>query len=145
MSLNRVCLVGRLTRDVESKFTPTGIQVASVGIACDRFTKNKDTGERDVDFFNLTLWRKSAEFATNYLTKGRLVSIDGRLQQRYWVDQSSGQKHSVVEVVVDNIQGLDKKPDGAGDDPSGPTPPASTAQAQHEDLDAIDESDPFSE
>src|ERR1051326_6121856 len=94
MSLNRVVLIGRLTRDPEMKYTPQGVAVTQMGIAVQRFTKN-ETGDYDVDFFNVVAWRRTAEFAANYLTKGRLVSVDGRLQTRSWVDQASGQKRSV--------------------------------------------------
>ena len=107
--VNRVVLVGRLTRDPEMKYTPQGVAVAQMGIAVDRFSKNEQ-GEYETDFFNVVAWRRSAEFAANYLTKGRLVSVDGRLQTRSWVAQD-GTKRSVVEIVADNIQGLDRKGD----------------------------------
>ena len=84
--LNRVVLVGRLTRDPEMKYTPQGVAVAQMGIAVQRFTKN-ETGDYDVDFFNVTAWKRTAEYVTQYLKKGRLVSIDGRLQTRSWTDQ----------------------------------------------------------
>ena len=124
--LNRVVLIGRLTRDPELKYTTNGIPVAQLGIAVQRVTKN-DTGDYDVDFFNVVAWRRSAEFAQNYLTKGRLVSIDGRLRTRSWVDQASGQKRSVVEIEAENIEGLDKR---------GDAEPASAGDMPGEDLDA---------
>jgi len=148
-------LIGRLTRDPEGKFTPQGIAVAQLGIAVNRFSKN-DQGEYEVDFFNIVAWRKTAEFATNYLKKGRLVSIDGRLQSRSWVDQATGQKRTVYEIVADDIQGLDKKPDDAGQEAAAtdtetpvsgtrPNPaPARRAQAPAPS-DDIDESDPFAD
>src|ERR1051325_6847584 len=113
MSLNRIVLIRRLTRDPEVKYTPQGIAVATLGIAVDRFTKNEQ-GEYETDFFNIVAWRRSAEFASNYLKKGRLVSVDGRLQSRSWVDQTSGQKRTVYEVVAENIQGLDRRGDAEG-------------------------------
>ena len=135
MSLNRVTLVGRLTRDPELKYTPQGVPVASMGIAVNRFTKN-ESGDYDVDFFNITAWRRTAEFANNYLKKGRLVSVDGKLQARSWVDAASGQKRTSVEIVAEDIQGLDKRTDGeasgaeesygGGENYSAPAAPVAT-------------------
>jgi len=113
MSLNRIILIGRLTRDPEMKYTPQGIAVAQMGIAVDRFSKNEQ-GEYETDFFNIVAWRRSAEFAANYLKKGRLISVDGRLQSRSWVDQGTGQKRTVYEIVAENIQGLDRRGDSEG-------------------------------
>lgn len=104
--MNVVALVGRLVADPELKYTPSGIAVATLRIAVDRRTKS-ETGEKSADFFNVVAWRHSAEFAANYLTKGRLVSVSGKLQQRSWVQQD-GQKRSAVEVVADSLQGLDR-------------------------------------
>jgi len=113
--VNRVVLVGRLTRDPEIKYTPSGVAMATMGIAVDKgIPRDKQReGEPTADFFNVVAWRHSAEFASNYLGKGRLVAVDGRLQQRSWVDQQ-GQKRSMVEVVADRLQGLDRKEDGEG-------------------------------
>ena len=84
--LNRIIVIGRLTRDPEMKYTPQGVPVATMGIAVNRFTKDEN-GNNEVDFFNIVAWRRTAEFASNYLTKGRLVSVDGRLQTRSYVAQ----------------------------------------------------------
>jgi len=158
MSLNRIVLIGHLTRDPEMKYTPQGIAVATMGIAVNRFTKN-DQGEREVDFFNIVAWRRTAEFASNYLRKGRLVSVDGRLQARSWVEQTTGQKRTVYEIVAEDVQALDRRPDGemtsdtgmgesghesrgeASARPSGPRPPASAPGP----ADDIDDSDPFAD
>jgi len=158
MSLNRILLIGRLTRDPEMKYTPQGIAVATMGIAVDRFTKN-DQGEYETDFFNIVAWRRSAEFASNYLKKGRLVSVDGRLQARSWVEQTTGQKRTVYEIVAENIQGLDKRTDaepmsdsdmgGAPAEPRAAAPaartPAAKPAANMAPVDDIDESDPFAD
>lgn len=117
MGMNVVCLVGRLTRDPEVKYTSGGHAVATTGLAVDRFTKDAE-GKYETDFFTLVAWRKSAEFMGEYLGKGRLVSVAGRLQARSWVDDKSGDKRSTVEIVVENIQGLDKRPDGAKASPA---------------------------
>lgn len=121
MGLNRVCVVGRVTREPEYKFTDGGVAMCTFGIAVDRFTKDQE-GKYDVDFFNVIAWRKTAEFVHQYLGKGRLISLDGRLQQRRWIDQQSGQKHSVVEIVAESVQGLDKRPNTDGQDPAASQP-----------------------
>ncbi len=156
MSLNRIVLIGRLTRDPEMKYTPQGIAVATMGIAVDRFSKN-DQGEYETDFFNIVAWRRSAEFASNYLKKGRLVSVDGRLQARSWVEQTTGQKRTVYEVVAESIQGLDKRSDveptsdaemgGAGNDARAATQARTPVRVGGgaTPADEIDESDPFAD
>ena len=158
MSLNRIVLIGHLTRDPEMKYTPQGIAVATMGIAVNRFSKN-DQGDYEVDFFNVVAWRRSAEFASNYLKKGNLVSIDGRLQSRSWVEQTSGQKRTVYEIVAENIQGLGKRSDaepssdaemgGGQQEPRGAAPMRSSAPrpapAAAAVVDEMDESDPFAD
>lgn len=159
MALNRVVLVGRLTRDPEMKYTPQGIAVANMGIAVQRFTKN-DTGDYDVDFFELVAWRRTAEFANTYLKKGSLVSVDGRLQQRSWVAQD-GTKRNNVEITVENLNSVGPR---EGDRPSSsdyqetgsqPENAASTStQAQTSappkssakpPADEVDDADPFAD
>lgn len=149
MSLNRVVLVGRLTADPETKYTPAGVPVASLRIAVDRFTKN-DQGEYETDFFNVTAWRRTAEFAQNYLTKGRLVSVDGRLQTRSWVDQASGQKRTAFEIVADNLEGLDRRGDTGGgvpreDGPAAAARPMAARAATSGPIDVNDDTDPFAD
>jgi single-strand DNA-binding protein len=100
-----------MVRDPEMKYTSSGQGVANASIAVDRFTKDAE-GKKDVDFFNLVAWRKQAEFMTNYLRKGRLIFIEGRMQSRRYTD-AKGEPKQVWEVVVDNVQGLDRaKEDG---------------------------------
>ncbi len=141
MALNRVVLVGRMTKDVDLKFTPAGIAVGSFSIAVDRFTKD-DSGNYETDFFNVTVWRKTAEFAKNFLGKGRLISLDGRLQARSWVDQATGMKRSTVDIVADNVDPVGPKPAGHEDHDA-----ASTYQATGTETAVIeaDEDDPFNE
>ena len=104
--LNRVILVGRLVADPELRYTPSGVPVASFRLAVDRQFKSQG-GERETDFINIVAWRRSAEFAANYLGKGRLVAVEGRLQIRQWTTQD-GQRRTTAEVVADNVQGLDR-------------------------------------
>jgi len=108
--MNVVALIGRVVADPELKYTPSGIAVTTLRLAVDRRFKS-ESGEKQADFFDVVAWRQSAEFAANYLTKGRLIAVQGRLQQRSWVQQD-GQKRSKIEVVAENVQGLDK-PQGA--------------------------------
>lgn len=112
MSLNRVVLVGRLTRDPEMRTTTTGKQVTDFSIAVDKRIKPTD-GSPTADFFRVSAWGQTAEFVANYLTKGRLVAVDGRLQSRKYTDKD-GNNREVVEVVADNVQGLDRPRDDAG-------------------------------
>src|SRR5438128_1830794 len=114
--LNRIVLIGRLTKDPESKYTPNGIAVAQFSIAVNRFSKNPETGEQETDFIDIVAWRRTAEFVTQYLTKGRLVAVEGRLQIRSWVAQD-GTKRRSAEVVADNVQGLDRRVDVEGGAP----------------------------
>lgn len=132
--MNRVCLIGRLTRDPELRTTTTGKQVADFTLAVDR------RGE-GADFFRVNAWDKSAEFVANYLTKGRLVSVEGRLQSRKFTDRD-GNNREVVEVVADNVQGLDKPKD---DDRGNPTATAGSGHRTTTGATTPDEWDPFAE
>jgi single-strand DNA-binding protein len=108
VSINRVVLVGRLTRDPELRNTTTGKQVVSFGLAVDDPFNKEHT-----NFLNVTAWGNSADFVAKYLTKGRLVAVDGRLNQRKYTTQD-GQERNVVEIVADRVQGLDRPKDDAG-------------------------------
>ncbi len=111
MSINRVVLVGRLTRDPEVRVTTTGRNVANFSIAVDR--RFKSEGEQETDFVRIVAWRQQADFISQYGSKGRLVAVDGRLQIRTYED-NSGQKRESAEVVADNLQLLDRPKDGGG-------------------------------
>jgi single-strand DNA-binding protein len=106
--LNRVVLVGRLTRDPELKYIPSGTPVANFTVAVNRPFKNQQ-GEREADFVPIVVWRKAAENCANYLSKGSLVAIDGRLQVRSY--EQDGQRRYITEVVADSVQFLDRKSD----------------------------------
>lgn len=102
--LNRVVLVGRLTKDPELRYTPTGVAVANFTIAVERNFKNAQ-GEREADFIPIVVYRQAAEYVANYISKGKLVSVDGRLQIRTYTD-NDGKKHWVTEVISENVYGL---------------------------------------
>lgn len=112
--LNRIVLIGRLVKDPELRYTGQGTPVCSFRIAVDR-RPSKDA-ERQADFIDIVTWRQSAEFAAQYLTKGRLVAVDGRLQIREWTAQD-GTKRWSTEVVADNVQGLDRAQGGSSEGP----------------------------
>ena len=112
--LNRIILMGRLTRDPELRHTQTGTAVASFSLAVDRDFKDKATGDRTTDFIDVVAWRQTGEFVSRYFTKGRMAVVDGRLQLRDWTDKDGGKRRS-AEVVADNVYFGDSKRDGAGD------------------------------
>ncbi len=122
--LNRICLVGRLVADPEIRNTTSGIPVANFRIAVDRPTRNRETGDKETDFINIVAFRQAADFVSQYIHKGRLVSVDGRLQIRNYTTQD-GQKRTVAEVVADSVQGLDRArdPEGVGYPPAPTAPP----------------------
>ncbi len=99
--MNKVILLGRLTRDPEMKNTTTGKAVTRFSLAVDRRFKNKE-GQKDADFFNIVVWGKQAEFAAQYLTKGSQISLSGRLETRSYEAQD-GQRRYVTEVIADEI------------------------------------------
>jgi single-strand DNA-binding protein len=102
--LNRVVLIGRLTADPELRQTQSGLPVASFTLAVDRkFSKDKET-----DFINIIAWRGLAENCANYLTKGKMAAVDGRLQIRNYEDKQ-GQKRTIAEVIADDVRFLSPK------------------------------------
>jgi single-strand DNA-binding protein len=109
--LNRIILIGRLTRDPELRYVPSGQPVASFTLAVDRPFVNQQ-GERGTDFIDIVAWRRLAEQVTTHLSKGRLVAVEGRLQIRSYETQD-GQKRKVAEVIADGVRFLDRKTAGA--------------------------------
>src|SRR5438067_11444641 len=107
---NKVILIGRLATDPELKYTPSGVAVTSFRIAADRQFTSKSTVENETDFIDIVAWRQSAEFAANYLNKGRLIAVDGRLQIRTWEAQD-GTKRRSAEVVANELRSLDRPRD----------------------------------
>jgi len=110
--LNRVVLIGRLTKDPELRYTPTGVAVANFTLAIDRNYKNAQ-GERDTDFINCVVYRQLAELCANYLAKGKLAAADGRIQVRSYTGQD-GQKRWVTEVIAEDVRFLSPKDSGGG-------------------------------
>lgn len=103
--INRIVLVGRLTKDPDLRYTPNGKSVASFTLAVNRRFSNQ-SGERETDFIDIVVWGKTAETCANYLGKGRLAGVEGRLQIRNF-ETKDGQKRKAAEVVADDVIFLD--------------------------------------
>ena len=111
--LNRVVIIGRLTRDPELRYTPNGVAVATFTLAVDRsFVKE---GLQKTDFINCKVWQKQAENVANYLSKGKLAAVDGRLQISSF-DGQDGQRKWMTEVVAENVRFLSPKDAGSGEE-----------------------------
>ena len=108
--LNRIVLMGRLTRDPELRRTGSGTAVSSFSIAVDRDFKGQG-GEKETDFIDVVAWRNTAEFVSKYFAKGRMAVVEGRLQIRDWKDKEGNNRRS-AEVVADNVYFGDSKRDG---------------------------------
>ncbi len=108
--LNRIVLAGRLTKDPELRYTQNGIAVASFTLAVNRTFTNQQ-GEREADFINCVVWRKQAENAANFLSKGSLCGVDGRIQTRNYEGQD-GKRVYVTEVLAESVQFLESKKQG---------------------------------
>ncbi|SDO52973.1 single-strand DNA-binding protein [Paenibacillus sp. yr247] len=104
--LNRVILIGRLTKDPELRYTPAGVAVTQFTLAVDRPFTNSQSKEREADFINIVTWRQLAETCANYLRKGRLTAVEGRIQVRNY-DNNEGKRVYVTEVIADNVRFLE--------------------------------------
>lgn len=134
--LNSITLMGRLVADPELRRTGSGIAVASMTIAVDRDYSGKDSGEKETDFIDIVAWRQTAEFASKYFAKGRMMAVHGRLQIRTWTDKD-GNKRKSAEVLADSVYFADskKESDSAG------TRYQSTAPAQPANFETLDYDD----
>lgn len=132
-SLNRVIVMGNLTRDVEVRYIPSGSAVAELGLALNRSwfdTKSKERKE-EVTFVDVTVWGTQAENAAKYLAKGRSVLVEGRLHLEQWDDKQSGQKRSKLKVIAENVQFIGGgKADGERQPPGEKQPPMSRPEAE---------------
>lgn len=115
VNFNKVILIGNLTRDPELRYNPSGKAVANLSIAVNRRSGKGDDNRDDVSFFDVVVWEKQAENCSQYLSKGRAVLVEGRLQQRRW-ETDDGQKRSKVEIVATNVQFMPKAQGGGGQD-----------------------------
>ena len=117
--LNRITIMGRLTRDPELRRTGSGIAVASFTLAVDRDFSSKDSVEKETDFIDCVAWRQTGEFVSKYFSKGRMAVVSGRLQVRNWEDDK-GNKRRTAEVVADNVYFGDSKKDNASEPSAEP-------------------------
>lgn len=115
--LNKIEIMGRLTRDPELRRTQSGIAVTSFSVACERDFKSQD-GEKETDFVDIVAWRNTAEFVSKYFAKGRMAVVVGRLQIRDWTDRDGGKRRS-AEIVADSVYFGDSKPKEGTSAPSG--------------------------
>lgn len=135
--MNKVVLIGRLTRDPELKFIPgSGVAVATFSLAVNRNFKNKD-GQIEADFINIVAYRKLAEVIANNLTKGRLAAVSGRIQTRTY-EGNDGQKRYITEVVADDFQFLEKKDSNGSFTPRPTSENTSDSGAHDEDFFPLD-------
>ncbi|MEM5769969.1 MAG: single-stranded DNA-binding protein [Bacillota bacterium] len=111
--LNKIFVMGRLTRDPELRHTSTNTPVASFTLAVDRDFKDKASGEKQTDFIDCVAWRQTGEFVSRYFSKGRMAVVEGRLQMRDWTDKD-GNKRRAAEIVADQVYFGDSKKDGEG-------------------------------
>jgi single-strand DNA-binding protein len=123
---NRIILIGRLTRDPELRYVPSGAPVASFTLAVDRPFRDQQ-GNRETDFIDIVAWRKLAEQVSQYMAKGRMVAVEGRLQIRSYETQD-GQKRKVAEVVADGVRFLDRAKSSTAEPAPAAAPAASPAQ-----------------
>jgi single-strand DNA-binding protein len=148
-NLNRVLLIGNLTRDPEVRYTPKGTPVAEVSLAINRFLQSED-GEKkeEVTFVDVTLWARLAEISGEYLKKGKPVFIEGRLQFDTWDDKQTGQKRSRLRVIAESMQLLGARDNGdrSADRTQGAavgSAPAQQTRPRDPDLDAEPDDIPF--
>ena len=111
--MNKAILIGRLTRDPELRYTSSNRAVCQFTVAIDRPFSNQSTGQREADFINIVAWDKTGENIGKYMTKGRLIAVEGRIQTRNY-DNNEGRKVYVTEVVANNVQFLESRNSVAG-------------------------------
>ena len=150
--LNKIMLMGRLTRDPELRHTGSGTAVASFSLAVERDFRDKTSGQKTTDFIDIVAWRQTGEFVSKYFTKGRMAVVEGRLQMRDWQDRD-GNKRRSAEVVADNVYFADSRRDGEQSSgyapassgyapaPSSYAPPANQSSAPVSDFAELSDDD----
>lgn len=129
-SINKAIIVGYLGRDPEMRMTPAGQPVANFSVATDESYKGKDGQKVEkTEWHRITAWGKTAEFVGNYLSKGRLVYVEGKIETRKWTDKDGAEKYT-TEIKADRVQGLDKRSDGEQAAPQDAAP----GRAEHTDM-----------
>lgn len=137
--LNKIILMGRLTRDPELRHTGSGTAVASFSLAVDRDFKSQG-GEKETDFIDIVAWRNTAEFVSKYFTKGRMAVVEGRLQIRDWTDKDGG-KRRTAEVIAENVYFGDSKKESGGASQQDNFNALNNRMSQNQDFAEIGEED----
>ena len=132
--MNKVILIGRLTRDPELRTTPSGVATTTFTVAVDRNFVNQQSGQREADFINCVAWRKQAENISRYCFKGTQVAVEGRIQTRNY-DAQDGTKRYVTEVICDNVTFLGSKNSNGRDNSSDMSEPSSDIETTNLDED----------
>ena len=140
MSLNHITIMGRLTRDVELRYTQSNTPVASFTLAVDRDFADKETKEKATDFIDVVAWRQTGEFVSKFFTKGSMAVVSGRLQIREWQDKE-GNKRRSAEIVADNVYFGESKRTQSGENTS--TAQGTAPSSAFSDLPEIDGDLPF--
>jgi len=145
-TVNKVILLGRLGKDPEVRYTPSGAAVADFTIATNRVWKNQDNEQvKETDWHNIVVWRNWAEFAKNYLKKGSLVYIEGRLQTRNWTDQNNVTRYK-TEIIAELVQMVGPKPAAGGYEQAQPAeqePPPPPPEPDITPEEPVDDGLPF--
>ncbi len=129
-NLNKVMLIGNLTRDPELRHTPSGKTVSEIGLAINRtWTNDQGQKQEDTTFVDVTLWGRQAEVVQQYVTKGSPIYIEGRLQLDSWDDKETGKKRSKLRIIAENFQFLSGKPGATGSGSGGAGYPERPQQA----------------
>ena len=135
--MNKVLITGRLVKDPEAFTTQGGLSRSTFDVAVQRRVKNKD-GKYDVDFLTVVAWRQTADFCNKYLTKGRMVAVEGQIQKRSYTAQDNTKRY-VTEIIADSVEGL-----GSPNSDHGPTPPPSRDDASPDEFTEVDDDElPF--
>ena len=139
MYLNKVIIIGNLTRDPELKALPSGVQVTNIGVATNRTWKDKEGNKQEaVEFHNVVAFGRTAEIINQYLKKGSSVLIEGRLQTRNWEDKETGKKMYRTEIVAESMQLGPKRDDGVGNQTSQPSDQAPSVEEKKEEPKTIE-------
>ena len=120
--MNKAILVGNLTRDPETRTTPSGVSCTTFTVACQRRFANQQ-GVREADFINCVAWRQTADFVARYFTKGSRIGVEGTIQTRSY-DAQDGSKRYVTEIIADNVEFCDSRPEGGRPRTDNPPPPS---------------------
>ncbi|MDO8523382.1 MAG: single-stranded DNA-binding protein [bacterium] len=139
MNLNKVFLIGNLTRDPELKNIPSGQAICQIGIATNRnYTDKAGQKQQQVEFHNVVFWGKLAELVAKYMKKGQMLYVEGRLQTRSWDDKASGQKRYKTEIVGENMQFGPRLGGAGGGSPTGVGVPRKEVEMPAEELATVE-------